>query len=623
SIEIPDSVTSIGNNAFYGASNLKSIYIPTKEENKIKGAPWGASDAKVYWKGIINLDPFIFDIEKRTILEYIGKETEVEIPSEFIVGDQVYGVEHIGQNAFRDNRTITSIEIPDSVTTIEDYAFKGTSSLTNVTLGKGITIIRRFAFSNSGITSIEIPDSVTTIERYAFNGTSSLTNVTLGNGLETIGNSAFENSGITSIEIPDSVTTIEDYAFNIASSLKNVTLGKGVTTIGNYAFSNSGITSIEIPDSVTSIGSNAFKGAVNLEEVTIGKGITNISNDAFSNTPKLKLIKVNIVRLNAPEGVTNTQPWGAAGAKVLYIGEFVAFTHSTEVVKNEYARIIDISAEVKNGAISRITLPDNTIISVGGKEWTYKYKVTTNGTYKFKGVDSNGVENEYEVVVSDIGKPTLTANDVKIDVSDIPNLTEDSLKNLVNAKATTQEFGEDFSGGSITIEEKELEKVKALTTHGEKTTITINAISPTGLTAEITVSVEATSIRTVTFDTNLGTPIQPIQIATGNTVTKPQDPTREGYTFDGWYTDNTFAREWDFANDKMPANNITLYAKWNINSYGVDYDSQGGSAVSGEVVEFDSLLTKPQDPTREGYTFAGWYTDDTFATAWNFDSDKM
>ena len=73
----------------------------------------------------------------------------------------------------------------------------------------------------------------------------------------------------------------------------------------------------------------------------------------------------------------------------------------------------------------------------------------------------------------------------------------------------------------------------------------------------------------------------------------------------------------------MPAKDITLYAKWTINSYQANFDSQGGSAVAPERVDFEGLINKPKDPTREGYTFGGWYTDNTFATEWNFDNDKM
>ncbi|MFQ8923070.1 MAG: leucine-rich repeat domain-containing protein, partial [Clostridium paraputrificum] len=152
----------IGDNAF-STSTLKRIDIPTKIEDEISGKPWGASNAIIYWKGVVDAKPFIFNTLTKKIIRYIGEETDIEIPSEITIGDQVYGVEHIGQNAFRDNRTITSMKIPDNIISIEDGAFKGTSSLTNVTLGNGLETIGGSAFESSGITSIEIPDSVTSI----------------------------------------------------------------------------------------------------------------------------------------------------------------------------------------------------------------------------------------------------------------------------------------------------------------------------------------------------------------------------------------------------------------------------------------------------------------------------
>ncbi|WP_338631904.1 immunoglobulin-like domain-containing protein [Clostridium baratii] len=127
----------------------------------------------------------------------------------------------------------------------------------------------------------------------------------------------------------------------------------------------------------------------------------------------------------------------------------------------------------------------------------------------------------------------------------------------------------------------------------------------------------------VTYDSQGGSNVPQENVEYNGLVTKPSDPTREGYTFGGWYTDNTLKTEWNFDKDKMPSKNMTLYAKWNINSYNVTYDSQGGSSVPQENVEYNGLVTKPSDPTKEGYTFGGWYTDDTFKTEWNFDKDKM
>ena len=127
----------------------------------------------------------------------------------------------------------------------------------------------------------------------------------------------------------------------------------------------------------------------------------------------------------------------------------------------------------------------------------------------------------------------------------------------------------------------------------------------------------------VTFDSQGGSNVPEADVEFDSLIAKPTEPTREGYTFGGWYKEADCQNAWDFASEKMPSNNVTLYAKWTRNSYNVNFDSQGGSAVGPESVEFEGLVNKPQDPTREGYTFGGWYTDETFATAWNFDSDKM
>ncbi len=195
------------------------------------------------------------------------------------------GVTSIGSGAFYDCSGLTSVTIPNSVTSIGHVAFYKCSGLTSVTIPNSVTSIGEDAFYNcSGLTSVTIGSGVTSIGSGAFRGCSGLTSVTIPNSVTSIGNYAFYNcSGLTSVTIPNSVTSIGNYAFYNCSGLTSVTIGSGVTSIGNYAFYNcSGLTSVTIPNSVTSIGSGAFSDCSGLTSVTIGSGVTSIGDGAFA-----------------------------------------------------------------------------------------------------------------------------------------------------------------------------------------------------------------------------------------------------------------------------------------------------------------------------------------------------
>ena len=119
---------------------------------------------------------------------------------------------------------LVSIEIPNNITSINDFAFCFCSSLTSVTIGNNVTSIGQMAFYGcSGLTSITIPDSVTSIGGSAFSGCSGLTSITIPDGVTSIGDYAFYNCyGLTSVIIPDSVTSIGRWAFYGCSSLKSI-----------------------------------------------------------------------------------------------------------------------------------------------------------------------------------------------------------------------------------------------------------------------------------------------------------------------------------------------------------------------------------------------------------------
>ena len=129
---------------------------------------------------------------------------------------------------------------------------------------------------------------------------------------------------------------------------------------------------------------------------------------------------------------------------------------------------------------------------------------------------------------------------------------------------------------------------------------------------------------TVTFDTQGGSEVASQTVETGAKIDKPTNPTRDGFKFSGWYTGTEAdATEWNFVTDKV-TENVTLYARWTeivveIVYHTVSFETDGGSAVADVQVVKGEALVKPQDPTKDGYTFLGWYTSaDDDAVMWDF-----
>ena len=122
---------------------------------------------------------------------------------------------------------------------------------------------------------------------------------------------------------------------------------------------------------------------------------------------------------------------------------------------------------------------------------------------------------------------------------------------------------------------------------------------------------------TFTFDARNGSANEQLELAEGAAVTRPEDPTKQLFTFDDWYTDTTFATVYTFGT--MPAHDVTVYANWlPQSSVRVSYDSMGGSAVDDSVGVVGSEFPQPEAPEREGYVFMGWYTQDD--TRFTFDA---
>ncbi len=194
-------------------------------------------------------------------------------------------------------RTITDVVILSSVTSIGNSAFSGCSKLTSITIPDSVTNIGNSAFYVcSKLTSITIPDSVTNIGNSAFNGCRSLTSITIPDSVTSIGDDAFRNCTVLeSIAFGENsqLTSIGNYAFESSRKLTSIIIPNRVTSIGSYAFYKcTSLTSITIPDSVKSIGSYAFYYCTSLASITIGNSVTSIGFGAFADCTSLTSITI-------------------------------------------------------------------------------------------------------------------------------------------------------------------------------------------------------------------------------------------------------------------------------------------------------------------------------------------
>ena len=209
------------------------------------------------------------------------------------------GTKIICDSAFSMCNFLTSIIVPNSVTSIGEGAFSGCILLFKIIIPNSVTSIGDLAFMDSNALShIVISNSVTSIGDGTFYGCSSLTNIVIPDSVTSIGDIAFSGCrSLSNIVIPDSVTSIGDYVFEGCTSLSNIVIPDNVTSIGSNAFKNcSSLSNIVIPDSVTSIGNGVFSGCLSLKYISIPVNVICLNGNPFSEwNGKLDCLSPNFV----------------------------------------------------------------------------------------------------------------------------------------------------------------------------------------------------------------------------------------------------------------------------------------------------------------------------------------
>ena len=371
---IPNSVTTIGSNAFWGRTGLTSMEIPNSVTTI---GTWAFAECPdltsvTIPNSVTTIDAHAFrDCSSLASIEIPNSVTSIGAHAFYGTAwynNQPDGLVYIGLVAYKYKGAMPEgahINIADGTRGIASYAFQSCSRMAGVTIPNTVVTIGSGAFATClGLTSLEIPNSVITIESSAFQSCTGLTEVEIPNSVTTIGGGAFSScSGLTSVTIGNSVTTIGNDAFAYCYSLANVAIGSSVTHIGTFAFSHCGeLTSLEIPNSVTTIDKDAFSYCTALTSVTIPSSVTTIGKYVFTSC-------YNLTSMTVASGNTTFDSRDNCNAIIETSSNTLLYGCKNTVIPNTVTAIGDGAFDYCTGLTS-MEIP-NSVTSIGINAFAY------------------------------------------------------------------------------------------------------------------------------------------------------------------------------------------------------------------------------------------------------------
>lgn len=604
SVTIPDSVTNIGLYAFYNCSSLTSINIPAKVTSISSGA----------FKNCSNLTSIKIPDRVTKIREgaFSGcsRLASINVPN---------GVTSIDMAVFENCTSLKGIKLPEGMKNIAENAFSGCSSLKSIKIPDGVRDIGWGAFYDcGGLTSLNIPDSVTGIGDNAFAECSKLASINISKGLRTIGWGLFNNcSSLKSIKIPSNITEIKDFAFNGCTSLASVTISDSVTSIGAWSFNQcSELKSIKLPKGITEIEEGTFYSCSSLNSVIVPGSVTNIAQNAFSMCGKLKKM---VMQGNAPKTDSSTL-YGCNPVMFIYIPKGAAGYNKLpwKEYRVTYGDGVDHKITYDANGGKNAPSPQKKTCSVEAN--LSKTKPTRTGyTFQGWGTSKTATKSTYKP-----GASYKTDKDL-------------TLYAVWKANSYKVAFNKNRGSGSMSTVSRTYNKVSVLPSNtfkrpGYKFNVWNTKADGTGTKYADKASVKnltSVSGRTVTlyaqwvkgqkvaYNANGGK-----SSAASKTVYKGYSygtlttPARKGYTFAGWYTAKSGGSKVTSSTKVTKSSSHTLYAHWTKNKYTVKYVLNGGKNNSKNPSSYDitSADITLKNPSRTGYTFAGWYTNSSYKT---------